>query len=276
MAGPEEAAYSHGHHSSVVSSHARRTAKDSAAFLLPHLQAHFTILDIGCGPGTITADLAELVPEGKVTGVDFSESVLDQAHALTQDRGITNCVFETLDANGLPYADDMFDVVFCHQVLQHVGDPIGILKEMQRVAKPGGIVAAREADYKSFAWYPEPEGLEQWGEFYQKTARACGGEPNAGRYVRSWARGAGFVDANLQSSWSSWFYIGDSARNWGESWTDRALKSDFARNVLEHSVGTQQDLENISRAWKQWATEEGAFIAIPSGELLYTVPKPPT
>lgn len=181
----EKATYTHGHHSSVVNSHARRTAQDSAAFLLPHLKPHHTILDIGCGPGTITADLAELVPEGKVTGVDAVEAVLERARAHVAGRsGITNCTFEVADANALPYPDDSFDVVFCHQVLQHVQNPVGILKEMQRVAKPGGIVAAREADYKSFAWFPEPQGLDEWLDAYRKTARLCGGQPDAGRYVR--------------------------------------------------------------------------------------------
>lgn len=179
----EQATYTFGHHASVVNSHARRTAQDSAAFLLPHLKPHFTILDIGCGPGTITADLAELVPQGRVTGVDFVDSVLDNAQAHVDERGITNCVFEAVDANALPYAEHSFDVVFCHQVLQHVRDPVGILKEMGRVAKPGGIVAAREADYKSFAWYPEPAGLDRWLAQYRQTARACGGQPDAGRYV---------------------------------------------------------------------------------------------
>lgn len=184
-AAQEKATYTHGHHASVVNSHARRTAQDSAAFLLPHLKPHHTILDIGCGPGTITADLAELVPEGKVTGVDAVEAVLERARAHVAGRsGITNCTFEVADANALPYPDASFDVVFCHQVLQHVQDPVGILKEMRRVAKPGGIVAAREADYKSFAWFPEPQGLDDWLDAYRKTARLCGGQPDAGRYVR--------------------------------------------------------------------------------------------
>lgn len=184
-AAQEKATYTHGHHASVVNSHARRTAQDSAAFLLPHLKPHHTILDIGCGPGTITADLAELVPEGKVTGVDAVEAVLERARAHVAGRsGITNCTFEVADANALPYPDASFDVVFCHQVLQHVQDPVGILREMKRVAKPGGIVAAREADYKSFAWFPEPQGLDEWLDAYRKTARLCGGQPDAGRYVR--------------------------------------------------------------------------------------------
>lgn len=182
----EKATYTFGHHASVVNSHARRTAQDSAAFLLPYLEPHHTILDVGCGPGTITADLAELVPQGKVTGVDFAKSVLETARAHVRGRPtpISNIVFEAVDANALPYADASFDVVFCHQVLQHVSDPVGILREMKRVAKPSGIVAAREADYKSFAWFPEPAGLDRWLDCYRKTARACGGQPDAGRYVR--------------------------------------------------------------------------------------------
>lgn len=184
MSSREQATYTFGHHASVVNSHARRTAQDSAAFLLPHLKPHHKILDVGCGPGTITADLAELVPHGSVTGVDFAETVLETARAHARGRGITNLTYEAVDANALPYADGSFDVVFCHQVLQHVKDPVGILKEMRRVAKPGGVVAAREADYKSFAWFPEPEWLDRWLELYRRVARACGGQPDAGRYVR--------------------------------------------------------------------------------------------
>lgn len=184
MSAREQATYTFGHHASVVNSHARRTAQDSAAFLLPHLKPNHTILDVGCGPGTITADLAALVPQGRVTGVDFAPGVLESARAHAAGRGLTNLSYEAVDANALPYADASFDVVFCHQVLQHVRDPVGILREMRRVAKPGGVVAAREADYKSFAWYPEPEWLDRWLALYRQTARACGGQPDAGRYVR--------------------------------------------------------------------------------------------
>lgn len=204
-AAQEKATYTHGHHASVVNSHARRTAQDSAAFLLPRLKPHYSILDIGCGPGTITADLAELVPEGKVVGVDAVEAVLERAREHVAGRSnITNCTFEVADANALPYPDDSFDVVFCHQVLQHVQDPVGILREMKRVAKPGGIVAAREADYKSFAWFPEPEGLDEWLNAYRKTARLCGGQPDAGRYVRQVRNPLGdFVEQMLTQCCSS-------------------------------------------------------------------------
>ena len=103
--GKEQATYSHGHHKSVVDDHARRTAQDSASFLLPHIKPNHSILDVGCGPGTITADLAALVPQGKVVGGDAVESVLKQASEYAASRGLTNVTFEKIDANDLQFPD---------------------------------------------------------------------------------------------------------------------------------------------------------------------------
>ena len=69
--------YTHGHHKSVVSIHNARTVEDSAAFLLPLLQPHFKLLDVGCGPGSITRGFTKYVKE--VVGVDSSEDVISQA-----------------------------------------------------------------------------------------------------------------------------------------------------------------------------------------------------
>lgn len=135
---PEETAvYTHGHHESVLRSHTWRTAANSAAYLLGSLKPHMRILDIGCGPGTITADLAELVPDGHVTGVDHAPGILDQARATAAGRGLTNVDFAVADVHALEYPDDSFCVVHAHQVLQHVGDPVQALREMYRVTKPG-------------------------------------------------------------------------------------------------------------------------------------------
>lgn len=279
----EQAVYSHGHHSSVVSHHARRTAKDSAAFLVPHLSSHpnikspsFKFLDLGCGPGTITADFAQIISEhgsGTVLGVDAVESVLVQAREHAKSRSITNIEFKAVDANALPFQDGEFDVVFCHQVLQHVKNPVQILKEMKRVAKKDGhgIVAAREADYKTFAWSPELPGLTKWAEIYQAVAMANGGEPNAGRHIRRWARDAGFASEDITSSWSTWFYIGQDAKAWSQSWEGRAKYSDFATSVVKHGLATKDELQAISATWVEWATDPDAFIAVPNGEIFCKV-----
>ncbi|KIW81507.1 hypothetical protein Z517_04532 [Fonsecaea pedrosoi CBS 271.37] len=264
----EQAVYSHGHHRSVVEDHARRTAQDSAAFLLPHIRPNHTILDVGCGPGTITADLATFVPEGKVIGVDAVESVLGQASEYATSRGVTNITFQKVDANDLPFEDNSFDIVFCHQVLQHVKNPVAILKEMRRVAKPGGIVAAREADYKSFAWYPEIPEIARWAELYQKVAKTNGGEPNAGRYCHVWAKQAGFSPDEITTTWDCWRFAGQRVAQFAQSWTGRILQPGFMGTAVREGFSTEDEIKNLSEAWKRWGEDEDAFFAVPSGEIL--------
>ncbi|KAK8019982.1 hypothetical protein PG990_005120 [Apiospora arundinis] len=266
----EQATYSHGHHQSVVSNHARRTVQDSAAFLAPHIKPTDHILDVGCGPGSITADFADLVPEGRVVGVDAVASVLEQARSHAGGR--TNVDFAAVDANALPYPDAAFDVVYCHQVLQHVRDPVGILREMRRVAKPGAVVAAREADYRAFAWHPTNAGLDRWGELYQAQALASGGEPNAGRFLHAWARQAGFEAEHLETSVTSWCYTGERAKQWGHMWAERAVKSGFANVVKDKGLGTEEELQAVSQAWADWAAKDDLFFSVPSTEILYRVP----
>ena len=82
----ESAVYTHGHHSSVLRSHTWRTALNSAAYILPHLKPDMKVLDIGCGPGTITVDLASYVPRGHITGLERAEGVLSQARALAEKK----------------------------------------------------------------------------------------------------------------------------------------------------------------------------------------------
>lgn len=135
----ESAVYTHGHHESVLRSHRWRTAANSAAYLVPELRPGMRLLDVGCGPGTITADLAELVaPGGRVTAVDAAEDVLEQAAAHVKERGPAGAVdFAVADVHALDFPDDSFDVVHAHQVLQHVGDPVRALREMRRVSPAG-------------------------------------------------------------------------------------------------------------------------------------------
>lgn len=264
----EGAVYSHGHQKEVTADHSLRTAQDSAAFLLPHLKPHFTILDIGCGTGTITLGLAEQVPRGTVIGGDRADTVLKQARNLAKTRGIHNAQFQVLDANDLPFKDGTFDVVYCHQVLHHVKDPVRILSEMRRVTKKGGMVAAREADYASFAWYPASTGLSRWSELFQQVCRANGGEPNAGRHVHAWARQAGFRGDEIEASWSTWRYSGDRVIHFANSWSARLLLPGFAETAKANGFAVDKELQEVSNDWREWGQMEDAFVAIPSGEII--------
>ena len=138
---PRNDTYTHGHHSIVLRSHSARTAENSAAYLLHLLRADSSLLDVGCGPGSITLDFAKRAPSGDVVGVERSETAIQAAQAAAAAQGITNAHFVLGDVYALDFADDSFDIVHAHQVLQHLSDPVAALREMGRVCRPGGVVA---------------------------------------------------------------------------------------------------------------------------------------
>ncbi|MFH8389276.1 class I SAM-dependent methyltransferase [Streptomyces sp. NPDC018036] len=263
----ETAVYTHGHHESVLRSHTWRTAANSAAYLLDSLKPHMRILDIGCGPGTITADLAALVPDGRVTGVDHAPGILDQARRTADERGLRNVEFAVADVHALEYPDDTFCVVHAHQVLQHVGDPVQALREMHRVTRPGGFIAVRDADYSSMTWYPATPGLDDWLDLYLRVARANGGEPDAGRRLTSWARAAGIRD--ITSTSSTWTFATEEEREWWSGlWADRTLASAYAERATEGGHATPERLRAVSDAWRRWGRDEDGWFSVLHGEIL--------
>jgi 2-polyprenyl-3-methyl-5-hydroxy-6-metoxy-1,4-benzoquinol methylase len=268
----ETATYIHGHHESVLRSHAWRTAENSAAYLLAELRPDSTILDIGCGPGTISADFAVLVPDGHVTAVDYAPAIVDQAAKEAESRGLANMTFGVADVHELQYEDDTFDVVHAHQMLQHVGDPVQALREMRRVAKPGGVVAARDSDYRAFTWFPESQGLSNWLDLYEEVARAGGGEPDAGRRLKAWGLRAGFEETAVKATSTTWTFSNEQERDWwGGLWADRALHSDFAKQAVAGGFAAQEDLEAIAEAWKAWGETPEGWLMIPHGEIVARV-----
>ncbi|MER6444613.1 class I SAM-dependent methyltransferase [Streptomyces venezuelae] len=268
----ETAVYTHGHHESVLRSHRWRTAENSAAYLIGELHPGMRVLDVGCGPGTITADLARLVaPGGHVTAVDAAGDVLEQARTFVEERGLGDAVsFATADVHALDFPDDSFDVVHAHQVLQHVGDPVRALREMRRVCRPGGIVAARDADYAAMTWYPAVPGLDDWLDLYRRVARANGGEPDAGRHLRAWARQAGFTD--VTSSATAWcFATPEETAWWSALWADRTQASAYASVATGGGHATAGDLTAVAEAWHAWGADPDAWFSVLNAEILCRV-----
>jgi SAM-dependent methyltransferase len=261
------ATYTHGHHESVLRSHRWRTAENSAAYLLPLLSSGISVLDVGCGPGTITAELAELVAPGRVTALEQTETALDLARAEIARRGLTGVDFVVGDVHALDFPDGTFDVVHAHQVLQHVADPVAALREMRRVTKPGGVVAARDSDYAAFTWFPLVPELDEWLDLYQRVARGNGGEPDAGRRLLAWAREAGFTDVTATAS--VWCFANEEDREWwGGMWEERVLNSEMAASAKRTGAATETDLRQISAGWRRWADDPDGWLIIPHGEII--------
>ena len=230
--------YTHGHHESVLRSHRWRTADNSAGYLLPALRPGMRLLDVGCGRGTITRDLAELLGlSSQVTALERTAEALDLARGEAERRGTINVEFVVGDVQALDLPDGSYDVVHAHQVLQHVDDPVAALREMRRVCAPGGVVAARDSDYAAFTWFPALLELDLWLEVYRRVARANHAEPDAGRRLLSWANQAGFADVTASSS--TWcFATAEDRAWWGGLWAERVVDSDLARQAVEQGAAS--------------------------------------
>lgn len=255
--------YTHGHAPSVLRSHRSRTVDNSAAYLAPHLRPGDRLLDVGCGPGTITVDLARRVAH--VVGVEPVEEPL--AGAREHAAGVGNVEFRIGDVYALGDPDGAYDVVHAHQVLQHLTDPVAALREMLRVSRR--LVAARDADYAAMTWYPADPRLDRWLEIYRAVAHGNGAEPDAGRRMLAWARAAGA--RTVTPSTSVWSYATPDERAWwGGVWADRILTSSITRQAVDGGHATLDELTDISRAWTRWAADEDGWFAIVHGEILLT------
>ena len=259
--------YTHGHHESVLRSHRWRTAENSAGFVLAHLVTGTSLLDVGCGPGTITVDLARRVEPGLVVGIDREPAVVAAATASYPPAAHPNLRFVTADVYGLDLDDESFDVVFAHQVLQHLTDPVAALREMRRVLRVGGLLAVRDADYGAFTWFPADPALDEWLDVYHRLTRVNRAEADGGRHLAHWVRRAGFDDRTVTSS--NWTYAtADERAWWGGLWADRVTSSDFATQALETGVASSAQLARFADAFRRWAQERDGLFLVPSVEVL--------
>ena len=260
------AKYTHGHHASVLASHRWRTVANSAAYLEPHLIAGRSLLDIGCGPGTITAEFAQRLAPGRVVGLDAASDAVVAASTHAAEVG-ADVTFVQGDALALPYDDNTFDITHAHQTLQHVADPVSMLREMARVTTPGGTIAAREVDYAATTWFPLLPELALWLDLYLRVHRGNGGEPNAGRHLKAWAHEAALE--NLETSATTWLFSNSADRDWwGGTWAERVLHSSFARDALDGGHASQHELQQISDAWLEWARHDDAVLTMTHVEVI--------
>jgi len=194
------AGYTPGHTDNAVNFMRQRRAATHAVFALDLFKPGIAVLDCGCGPGSITLDLARLVKPGAVVGVDAQGEQFAESRDIAAREGLA-VRFEAASVTALPFSDASFDAVFSHALFEHLPDPGAAAREIARVLKPGGFAALRSPDWGGFLLHPYPPPVERAIAIYRAMQTRNGGDTQAGRKLPSVLRAAGFAPIRPSASY---------------------------------------------------------------------------
>jgi ubiquinone/menaquinone biosynthesis C-methylase UbiE len=257
--------YTAGYNAPVAADLARRTAAGHAAFFLPHLHRHMALLDVGCGPGSITLDLAGVVDAGTVVGVDVSPWLVGRARIAAGERGVVTARFAAASVLELPFGDGSFDAVFAHALLEHLADPPAALRELHRVLRPGGVIGVRDADHGGVLLTPLTPELEHSLRLWDQLWRENRGDPHLGRSHRRLLREAGFRDASASASYD-YCGVGQDTKAFADLMAYELGASDNAGRLVALGWADRPTLERLASAWHAWGAHPDAFFARPRCE----------
>lgn len=239
-----------------------RRAKDWVPYLLPHLQAGMHLLDCGCGTGTITLDLAELVAPGKVIGVDMDNTQLEVARANAQKRGLTNVTFEQGNVYELRFDPASFDTVNSHTLLYHLSDQLRAIREMRRVLKPGGLIAIADDDFDTVTITPSHPLNERILAIWKNAVLFNGGNPFYSRNLRALLRQAGFARTEGFATAAEHYGRLEETRRMAGVMRSQFNDPAFAGLAINQGWTTEAELTAITNWLNEWGNHPDAFLAI--------------
>jgi ubiquinone/menaquinone biosynthesis C-methylase UbiE len=170
---------------------AARRASTLELFQLAGLRPGMRCVDLGCGSGDVTLEMAALSgPEGWVAGIDADRAKLDLARAAARERGLANVVFEVADV-GQWAGPGEYDFVYCRFLLQHLARPVDLLRRMWEAIRPGGVLAVEDADLEGLFCDPDNAGFSFYRRMYVKVLARNGGDPTCARRLARYFRETG-------------------------------------------------------------------------------------
>ena len=255
--------YVHGY-ATASQTMALRTADNFATFFTPYISPGMTLLDVGCGPGTITVGLASKVNPGKVVGIDIGSSEVARATDRAKSLGLTNAEFEVMDATSLQFKDGQFDAVFSCMALEHIPDAAGAVREIARVLKPGGVVGLKGGLVSRAVIVPETMAWRELATVYLAVWKAGGGHPEMGLEQLDLVKQAGLAIADVTG-----FFETRPARR---EFSERLVAPSFVERAVALGVATREQLQTLSANIEKWEQTPGAFMLPASVQVIARKP----
>jgi ubiquinone/menaquinone biosynthesis C-methylase UbiE len=221
-------------------------------------KAEDRLLDLGCGPGFLTRDLAERVgSRGSVLAVDTSEGFIAHLEAEVREHGLEQVRAEVADARELDLPAESLDGAICRWLLMFVSEPERVVGSIWRVLRPGGALAVMEyTQFRSTSLWPEGRCFRRLYEKVHELIAAAGGDADIGARVPSLAAAAGFEIERLIPIWR----VGrPGSPEW--EWLERTHPNH--PNLVEAGLVTTAELEAYYREWERNSRNPAAVFTAP-------------
>lgn len=199
--------------------------------------------------------------------MDRSVTEIERARTRAAETGISNLRFVIGDIFQLEFPDNHFDAIFCHNVLEHVSDPLHALRAMHRVLKVGGVIGVRDVDIGGILVAALDERLARFFTILEADWAGVGGHPRLGRELRGLITTAGFAVIEASASYD-YFSTEEQLQLVSQTWASRVKEAEFVERVLARGLTTTDELAAMYEAWLTWPTRPGAFAATSHGEVV--------
>ncbi len=238
-----------------------RSAEVYGDFLLPHLTRETHLIDLGCGSGELSLELAAKV--GHLTGIDGDPAEIELARSSAEASSTSNAAFAVGDAYALPLADSEANAVFAHSVLEALDRPAVALAEMRRVLTRNGVVAVACVDYGGLILAGPHEPLV--GRFFairEQLWQQEGVSPYRGRELRGLLVASGFRHVEATSKYIC-YGNPDAIREFGIGRAEDCADDWYAESAQREGLATLHDLRTMREAWQEWAESPASYAAFP-------------
>jgi len=241
-----------------------RSANEFADFVLPSIGGRDRVLDVGCGPGSITVGLAQVA--GHVTGIDVDDAEFADARAYAADHGIDNVEFLGGNIYELDVPDASIDICTLFAMLETLDDPLGGLAEVRRVLKSGGLVGASSIEYGGLILHGPGEALLR--RFYELRLRLWEAQGDVhfyrGRELRGLLLGAGFGHVEAVTTYFS-YGTEERVRTFGLGRAADCRDEWYVGGLTDHGLADQDEIDALEQAWIHWAESPDSFAAFAWG-----------